>query len=213
VRPCRSAGRSPRSTETCTVGARFARYYDPSTAQFLSRDPLEDITGQPYAYASDDPIDNSDPTGLHWYDDASNWVAGFGDTLTLGGTAQVRRLINYEVKGDMSDVVDTCSTFYTWGGYGGLDAGFGLGAEDAADVLGSGWKWVRSDDGGWIRIRGLPDEPPEGTPGTVQRTGPSQTGPARDALGNPFGTARTWPLKIGAIITRLGQILAGTHHG
>jgi RHS repeat-associated protein len=40
-----------------------ARYYDPSTAQFLTRDPLEDITGQPYSYAGDDPIDNGDPSG------------------------------------------------------------------------------------------------------------------------------------------------------
>jgi RHS repeat-associated protein len=41
-----------------------ARYYDPTTAQFLTRDPLEDETGQPYSYAGDDPLDNSDPTGL-----------------------------------------------------------------------------------------------------------------------------------------------------
>jgi RHS repeat-associated protein len=41
-----------------------ARYYDPTTAQFLTRDPLEAETGQPYSYAGDDPIDNSDPSGL-----------------------------------------------------------------------------------------------------------------------------------------------------
>lgn len=40
-----------------------ARYYDPATAQFLTRDPLEDETGQPYSYAGDDPLDNSDPSG------------------------------------------------------------------------------------------------------------------------------------------------------
>ena len=33
--------------------------------QFLSRDPLVDVTGQPYAYAADDPLNATDPTGLH----------------------------------------------------------------------------------------------------------------------------------------------------
>lgn len=41
-----------------------ARMYDPATGQFLSRDPLVDITGEPYAYASGDPISLIDPYGL-----------------------------------------------------------------------------------------------------------------------------------------------------
>lgn len=41
-----------------------ARYYDPSTAQFLTRDPLEAITGSPYAYTDGQPLDASDPSGL-----------------------------------------------------------------------------------------------------------------------------------------------------
>lgn len=40
-----------------------ARYYDAATAEFLTRDPLEATTRQPYAYASDDPTDLTDPTG------------------------------------------------------------------------------------------------------------------------------------------------------
>ncbi len=39
------------------------RYYDPSTAQFLSIDPLVAETGQPYQYAGDDPVNGSDPSG------------------------------------------------------------------------------------------------------------------------------------------------------
>ncbi|HUR23469.1 MAG TPA: RHS repeat-associated core domain-containing protein, partial [Acidimicrobiales bacterium] len=38
-----------------------ARYYDPATGQFLTRDPIEDETGQPYAYANNDPLNNVDP--------------------------------------------------------------------------------------------------------------------------------------------------------
>jgi RHS repeat-associated protein len=43
------------------------RVYDPSTAQFLTVDPLEMVTRAPYTYAEDNPLNNSDPTGL------SNW--------------------------------------------------------------------------------------------------------------------------------------------
>jgi hypothetical protein len=40
------------------------RYYDPSTDQFLSVDPLVGGTGQPYVFAGDNPINASDPSGL-----------------------------------------------------------------------------------------------------------------------------------------------------
>jgi len=41
-----------------------ARWYDPTTGQFLSRDPLEVVTGAPYGYAGNDPVNQTDPTGL-----------------------------------------------------------------------------------------------------------------------------------------------------
>jgi RHS repeat-associated protein len=40
------------------------RVYDPSTAQFLTVDPLVGITGEPYNYAFDDPLNLVDPSGL-----------------------------------------------------------------------------------------------------------------------------------------------------
>jgi RHS repeat-associated protein len=39
-----------------------ARFYDPVTGRFLSRDPI--IGKNPYAFASNDPINRADPTGL-----------------------------------------------------------------------------------------------------------------------------------------------------
>ncbi|MGN6587969.1 MAG: RHS repeat-associated core domain-containing protein, partial [Solirubrobacterales bacterium] len=42
-----------------------ARFYDPATGQFLSRDPLEALTRQPYGYARDNPTVNGDPRGLY----------------------------------------------------------------------------------------------------------------------------------------------------
>jgi RHS repeat-associated protein len=43
-----------------------ARTYDPKTAQFLSLDPLAEVTRAPYSYAGDDPLMFGDPTGLLW---------------------------------------------------------------------------------------------------------------------------------------------------
>ena len=41
-----------------------ARYYDPTTAQFISRDPAVASTMSPYAYVSGNPLNASDPSGL-----------------------------------------------------------------------------------------------------------------------------------------------------
>lgn len=67
------------STGTATTNFRFAgeysddetgfvflraRYYDPATGQFLSRDPLAHITRQPYAYAGNNSLNQIDPFGM-----------------------------------------------------------------------------------------------------------------------------------------------------
>jgi RHS repeat-associated protein len=41
-----------------------ARWYDPATDQFTSVDPDVAQTGEPYAYAGDDPVNGWDPSGL-----------------------------------------------------------------------------------------------------------------------------------------------------
>ena len=41
-----------------------ARYYDPKRSFWLSVDPLVDITGSPYAYVWNDPVNYADPTGM-----------------------------------------------------------------------------------------------------------------------------------------------------
>ncbi len=48
------------------VGVQYmrARFYDPATGQFLTRDPLTSVTGQPYGYANDSPLAYTDPSGL-----------------------------------------------------------------------------------------------------------------------------------------------------
>jgi RHS repeat-associated protein len=51
------------STDTGLIYMR-ARTYDPTTDQFLSVDPLVAVTRQRYEYAYDNPLNESDPSGL-----------------------------------------------------------------------------------------------------------------------------------------------------
>src|SRR5271168_4254099 len=67
---CEGTSTTPRgydsqytSTDTGLIYLRN-RVYDPTTAQFLTVDPLEKLTGAPYNYAGDNPVNESDPTGL-----------------------------------------------------------------------------------------------------------------------------------------------------
>ena len=53
-----------------------ARYYDPTTAQFISRDPLLSLTKAPYAYVSDTPLNGTDPKGTDWWNRPAAAVIG-----------------------------------------------------------------------------------------------------------------------------------------
>jgi RHS repeat-associated protein len=58
-----------------------ARYYDPQTIRFLSRDPfgpnlIEPKSINPYAYAAQNPLSFIDPTGLYWVNAAGSPIAG-----------------------------------------------------------------------------------------------------------------------------------------
>lgn len=64
--------RSPWSPAPTTKRSRpravtsvINRYYDPSTDQFLSIDPIVNLTDQPYVFSGDNPLDVEDPLGLH----------------------------------------------------------------------------------------------------------------------------------------------------
>ncbi len=111
------------------------RVYDPATAQFLTVDPLAAISGEPYSYAGDNPVNEGDPTGLlpfgielpSW-EEAGEAVAGWGDTITFGVTKKIREGI-----GDEN--VDTCSGAYQSGGDAGLVTGALIPGED--DVVGA----------------------------------------------------------------------------
>jgi RHS repeat-associated protein len=60
-----------------------ARYYDPTTAQFLTVDPLAALTGARYTYTGGNPITGADPTGL------IDWGEVFGVAAAVGTVACV----------------------------------------------------------------------------------------------------------------------------
>lgn len=121
-----------------------SRYYDPATAQFLTQDPLQSITGTPYAYAGDDPVNASDPTGLSPGSTFDSLVMTFDPMyLVVDGTGNLVRDIKAHcslgtIWADTTEigkgVVLTGSLFL--GGGAGLtrDVGEGL-ATDASDVF------------------------------------------------------------------------------
>jgi RHS repeat-associated protein len=120
------------SSDTGLIYMR-ARVYDPATTQFLTRDPLAAISGEPYSYAGDNPLNRSDPTGLLFgielpsLEEIGEGIAGWGDTITFGGTEWVR-----EQLGDNN--IDACSGAYADGGYAGLVTGVLIPGEGEAEI-------------------------------------------------------------------------------
>jgi RHS repeat-associated protein len=65
------------STDTGLIYMR-TRTYDPATAQFLTVDPAVSLTGAPYNYAEDNPLNRGDATGLSSWNPFSEsfWTEG-----------------------------------------------------------------------------------------------------------------------------------------
>jgi RHS repeat-associated protein len=64
-----------------------ARYYDPATEQFISRDRLGALTGQPYVYVRDNPINAVDPSGL--------WGSPWGRPNVVQGATDLWKCAKY----------------------------------------------------------------------------------------------------------------------
>jgi RHS repeat-associated protein len=62
-----------------------ARIYDPATAQFLTVDPLVAVTGAPYSYAGDTPLNWADPSGLLSFGEITESVEELGGKVTHAG--------------------------------------------------------------------------------------------------------------------------------
>ena len=57
-------------------------------ARFLTRDPAEAITREPYGYTGNNPINRTDPTGMDWWDPRDNVLPALGGAAKeVGGRA------------------------------------------------------------------------------------------------------------------------------
>src|SRR4029077_5769399 len=91
-------GREYAATYRGTYTALFAFYeyraraYNPTLGRFMSEDPKLFDAGDYnlFRYCRNDPIDMTDPMGLDFLSSTSDFVAGVGDTLSLGATAYAR---------------------------------------------------------------------------------------------------------------------------
>lgn len=92
------------------------RDYDPETGRWTCKDPIGFEGGDPnlYVYSGNDSINETDPLGLDWLQDLSDFSAGFGDNVTFGGTRLIRQYFGYD------DVVNKCSGWYKGGEWAGL---------------------------------------------------------------------------------------------
>jgi RHS repeat-associated protein len=135
------------------------RDYDPDTGRWTAKDPIGFAGGDSdlYGYCIDDPVNGIDPEGLYsWLDfgdDAANFSAGFGDTITFGATAWIRDQWNDKVWGDEFDSVDPCSDSYTagkWSGYAWEATTIGIGSAPKGWLLGRGRGLLNAND--YIRL-------------------------------------------------------------
>jgi RHS repeat-associated protein len=139
-----------------------ARYYDPATAQFLTRDPLASLSSQPYVYAGDDPLSATDLSGLWWsWRDIHRFAGVVGDVAAfapvvgavVGGVAGgvAGGVIGAALCGPACAVIGAGVGGASWGSWG-LAAGavigdVATGASDAASLVADA-EILRGDQGG-----------------------------------------------------------------
>jgi uncharacterized protein RhaS with RHS repeats len=115
---------------------------DPSTGQFLSRDPIEDTTLQPYAYAGNAPTNASDPTGLWPWSTISNAAAG-----TLDGLSTRLAAAYFHFDADCADFGAGFGTGQMVGTVGGFFTGGGEAAAAARGVKAGGRLAAKAESG------------------------------------------------------------------
>ena len=130
-----------------------ARYYDPATGQFLSRDPMVATTRSPYGYVADNPLNGTDPSGLdfglplglcvhapfgstdcsgHLSQDvvqsgAFHFLNGWADSMSAGGAGLAESLFGA--------APNTCDGNYRGGQIAGVVTGIFLGGVKAAEEV------------------------------------------------------------------------------
>src|SRR5690606_9864149 len=125
--------------EESTLHHNYFRDYDPQTGRYLQADPIGLMGGlNNFSYSRNAPYRFYDPDGLEamdwlWgaiYEGTGGWspdqstvdfAAGFGDTLSLGGTDWIRDKLG------LNDSINKCSSAYGAGEWAGIGLGTALG--------------------------------------------------------------------------------------
>jgi len=112
------------STDTGLIYMR-ARAYDPKTAQFLTVDPISKLTRAPYYYASDNPVNHVDPTGLLTFGICVSGEIALGIRVGVSACGQV------STSGEVG-LTGTASAGFASGA--GASAGLGLQSSNAEHI-------------------------------------------------------------------------------
>ena len=105
-----------------------ARYYDPTTGQFLTKDPIAPTTRETYGYVAGNPLNATDPLGLCGWSDPWNCIDDAAEAVGSAIPEGVR---------------DTDLGTFDWGtalagssniGIGGLKVGTGVAAAIAGSI-------------------------------------------------------------------------------
>ena len=132
------------------------RWYDAETGRWISKDPiLLDGGWNVYVFCDNDPVNRTDPSGEDFMDfmfAASDFFAGFGDTISFGATKAFRETVYPEF--GLSDMTDTSSGAYTAGEYTSVAYDVALGAAGGWAAAGTKVKGV-TEFSHWIPKRML----------------------------------------------------------
>ncbi|MBV9470595.1 MAG: RHS repeat-associated core domain-containing protein, partial [Abitibacteriaceae bacterium] len=170
------------------------RFYSPGMGRWISQDPLGEEGGlNLYAFVANDPTNLLDPDGLDWLDNASNFSAGWGDTLTLGGTKIIRvGAGDLAGVGDANAAVNYGSGWYKGGEWAGTAHSIAFGAVGGLEAAGA--KGAGKEFSHWIPNRFLKRT---GNRWIQRNFGLSKwngnyVSPARHYMHDPFRFPRGW---------------------
>lgn len=121
-----------------------ARYYDPATGRFISKDPVRGLTTEvrtlhPYAYAANSPAVLTDLTGEFWpFDDWQQWV----EVLLNSVAAPVYAPAEEGQPQDLQSMVEEVEKCGTGSALPGIETG--------TEVL--SWAGIATGGGGLLRV-------------------------------------------------------------
>jgi RHS repeat-associated protein len=128
------------------------RYYDPRNGRWTQLDPLHHAAdlrqSNRYAYVGGDPVNETDPTGLWFGDDAIDWAGAQLDAVGISGEEFAGLSIDSAL-GGVACAVGAAATVGTAGGFAPV-AAYVCGATAFATVAGGVYDATDENDEWWL---------------------------------------------------------------